>query len=391
MARVAIARQRLGQEAEDDRADVVEGPTREHLRAERDYDVRREALHVFQERGDVGTRSIVKERRVDAAGGRWQRARSKVGRLANEGSTDAKRSWHHSRGHLLRLVGCGLPVCISEPCQIDAATMARTVTDFEERVTRDSMPIVRAEHELRYRAARSLILASDFWVDLGSGAGTAAATVLGSTLPKRVLLVDNSADALAEALDVLGGATVETLNADLATTDGVDAVRRRIGEAAFERGCVTCFELIEHLADITELVQFLVDLVHEDGRVSVVLSVPNDDFTAVENPFHQRAWGQRTVEELSRLVGIPVEVIYQLPLQGSALAFASETRRVTFTVDVNTDAVPTHFLVAFGARSAALSLAEVAVQADLAAQRAWERLRESDLAYYRAVAADRQG
>ncbi len=64
------------------------------------------------------------------------------------------------------------------------------MSDWQERITRETAPAIRAEHELRYRLAAPLIAASVGWADLGCGNGLAAAAVLGSERPAHVVLVD---------------------------------------------------------------------------------------------------------------------------------------------------------------------------------------------------------
>ena len=62
------------------------------------------------------------------------------------------------------------------------------MADFEERITRDSAPAVRLEHEVRYGAARPVVMGSHLWCDLGCGNGVAAANALEGSFPGRVLM-----------------------------------------------------------------------------------------------------------------------------------------------------------------------------------------------------------
>jgi hypothetical protein len=46
--------------------------------------------------------------------------------------------------------------------------------DWQERITRETPPAVRVEHDTRYRIAAALIAESAVWCDLGCGNGVAA-------------------------------------------------------------------------------------------------------------------------------------------------------------------------------------------------------------------------
>ena len=62
--------------------------------------------------------------------------------------------------------------------------------DWQERITRETHPAVRVEHDIRYRLAEPLILGARTWADLGCGNGVAAADVLGGAYSGRAVLVD---------------------------------------------------------------------------------------------------------------------------------------------------------------------------------------------------------
>ena len=67
--------------------------------------------------------------------------------------------------------------------------------DWQERITRDTEPAIRVEHQLRYALAAPIVHASALWCDLGCGTGVGAAHGLGGKLPGRTLLVDVVDDA----------------------------------------------------------------------------------------------------------------------------------------------------------------------------------------------------
>ena len=252
--------------------------------------------------------------------------------------------------------------------------------DWQQRITRETAPSIRVEHELRYAAAAPLIHASALWCDLGCGSGLAAAAGLGAPFEGTAVLVDRDEDAVAQAQQAIEARELVGLTADLADPAQLERVRARLRQAAPQaRACVTCFETLEHLASFAPLVALLVELAQQDG-CTVVLSVPNDAFWAIRNPHHATAWGEGAVAELRSLLPPDHLVAHQVALQGSALVRAGETTSEVASVALS-DGVPTHVLLAFGPEAERLAAAPRVVQTDLAEQRRWERQRESDLAY----------
>ncbi len=260
--------------------------------------------------------------------------------------------------------------------------------DWQERIDAGTRPATRAEHALRYALAAPLIHAAARWADLGCGNGTGAADALGDEpYGGSALLVDRDqavADAAAAALQAR---ETTALALDLADAGALASLREQLADD--DSLLVTCFETIEHLSDFAPLVTLLLELAARP-QTTVLLSVPNDDFWAIENPHHRTAWGAGAVAELRSLLPAGHVAFQQVVLEGSALA--------PLDAEVSTEAavalapgVPSHLLVAFGAEAAkvaaALPQARVA-QADVAEQRRWERQRESDLLYH--VAAVRE-
>jgi SAM-dependent methyltransferase len=257
-------------------------------------------------------------------------------------------------------------------------------TEWQERVTRQSSPTIRVEHRVRYRMAAPLIEAAPVWADFGCGNGIAAAEALGGSRPGRAVLVDADAGALAVAERELEGGNVETLLADLASEADIGRVRDALLAGGAGGGCVTCFEVVEHLATFLPLLDLLKELAADRG-FTAVLSVPNDAFWSIENPFHSTMWGEGAFEELLRLLPDDHVVAHQVALQGSVAIFAgTEARPQTVDVQPPQAGVPTHFVVAFGQRATELGGAAEVAEADLLEQRRWERQRESDLAHMEA-------
>jgi 2-polyprenyl-3-methyl-5-hydroxy-6-metoxy-1,4-benzoquinol methylase len=255
--------------------------------------------------------------------------------------------------------------------------------DWEERISRETAPAMRAEHELRYELAAPLVADAALWCDLGCGNGVAAGRIARGRRG-RTLLVDVAADALEQASREVPGDDVVTLQADLASEDGVARVRADLLEhASGGTRVVTCFETIEHLATFVPLVELVTELGERHG-FTVLLSVPNDAFWSIENPHHQAMWGEGAFEELRRLLPADARVVRQVVLQGSALVPADgdpEIREPAVVLDP--DGVPSHMLAVFGPEAARVAPGARVVQVDLEEQRRWERQRESDLAQLR--------
>lgn len=250
--------------------------------------------------------------------------------------------------------------------------------DWQERITRETAPAIRVEHELRYAAAAPLVHASAAWCDLGCGTGLGAAAGLGRPYAGTAILVDVDEGAIEQARMTVEADALVALTADLADPAGIERVRAELLGAAPEgRRCVTCFETIEHLPSFVPLVELLIELATEHDT-SVVVSVPNDAFWSVDNPHHRTTWGEGAVEELRSLLPAGHVVAQQVALQGSALARPGAPADEVASVRIEAD-VPTHVLLAFGPGADALAAAPRVVQADLSEQRRWERQRESDL------------
>jgi SAM-dependent methyltransferase len=248
------------------------------------------------------------------------------------------------------------------------------MADWQERITRDTKPSIRVEHDLRYAVAAPLVQGAPTWVDLGCGAGVAAADALGQAQLGRVVLVDADADALDQAGRDLRARETARVQADLSTDEGVAAVRAALGETP---GVITCFEVVEHLTSFVPLIGALIELAEQGW--TVVLSVPNDAFWALENPYHETMWGEGAFEELRRLLPQDAVVARQIPLDGSHLVIDDRPLDVP-PVAPRPDAVPSHFLAAFGPRGGELVPRALAIPSDLDGRRTWERQRESTLA-----------
>jgi SAM-dependent methyltransferase len=242
----------------------------------------------------------------------------------------------------------------------------RTMPTWQERITHDTEPAIRVEHDLRYRYAGPAIAGAKLWCDLGCGNGLAAAGAQPKDFTGEILLVDVDSAALEAAAREVEGA--RTMQADL--SDPAD-VEKLAAELKRKDTVVTCFEVIEHLETFVPLIEMLESL----KGATVIMSVPNDAFWATENPHHRTMWGEGAFAELKSLLPEGHAVAPQVQLNGSAIAQDDDGR------------VPTHFLASWGGATPA-DVRDV-VPTDLDAQRDWVRRREADLAYYKALAAER--
>lgn len=251
---------------------------------------------------------------------------------------------------------------------------------WERRLSEFSSAAHQLEHELRYELVAQLIRESNLWIDLGCGLGSAATNALGSPPPAPALLVDVDEEALAQASGALGGG-VRTLRADLATPDGVAAVRDAV---IGDRVVITCFETLAHLENVVPCVELLRDL-----PATVVLSVPNHAFWAIEKPQHALVWGEGAVDELRRLLPAGHVLFDQLPLAASAIVSAGEEAELALgTVRVAQERVPSHYLLAFGPGIERLGPHAGATAIDARAERRRERQRESEIAILAARVAE---
>src|SRR4051794_30569750 len=246
--------------------------------------------------------------------------------------------------------------------------------DWQERITRETEPAIRAEHDARYRLAAPLIASGELWADLGCGTGIAAGSALRDHggFSGRAVLVDLDEDVARGAAEELGLSDAVVFGADLATPEGVARVAEHLGDGAV----VTCFEVVEHLTSFAPLIERLVEL---SDRVTTILSVPNDAFWGIHNPHHQAMWSEGAFAELETLLPAGRVLLHQVQLQGSAILPVDTDAELAPPVPAQThDAVATHFLAAFGPRAEELAPLATLAQVDMDEQRRWARQREAD-------------
>jgi|SRR5579875_25121 len=255
--------------------------------------------------------------------------------------------------------------------------------EWQERVTRESPPNVLIEHVLRYRAIAKLARESGTWIDLGCGSGVAAREGIGDPLPPEIVLVDSDREALRSAAELLGSTKLTAINGDLADRTFLSKLAERLERSPLPLA-ISAFEVVEHLEDFVPLVEFLRDQ-REQREATVVLSVPNDAFWPLDNPFHKTLWGASAFEELRHNLPPDHVVIHQLQISGSALVAQPQLRRIELELharlDPSVNHVPTHMLAAFGPRTDLIEPQSAATPLDLIEQRRWENEREANLIY----------
>ena len=149
---------------------------------------------------------------------------------------------------------------------------------------------------------------------------------------------------------------------------------------------ITCFEVLEHVRDLPGVVELLVELATEHDT-TVVLSVPNDAFWAIENPFHETTWSAGRVRRAAR------DAARRPRLRRAAAAARLAHRASTASgagappaIEPHEGAAASHFLAAFGPAAGELRGGAQVFEADQHGERAWTRQRETDLAYLEARA-----
>ena len=262
------------------------------------------------------------------------------------------------------------------------------MSDWQERITRETAPAIRAEHELRYALVAPLIATSAVWADLGCGTGLAARAALGDRRPQHAVLVDLDEDAVAGAAAELAMPDARRLAADLTDPHALARIETELKALDGDR-VVSCFEVVEHLRTFVPFIEWAGGLARA-GAATFVLSVPNDAFWSIQNPYHAGSWGQGAFDELCRLLPAEHTLLRQVALTGSAVVDwdASAERHELAVQTGGEGTVATHFLAAFGPRHAELERAAVAVQTEMLEQRRWERQRESNLAAAEAELAE---
>jgi hypothetical protein len=264
------------------------------------------------------------------------------------------------------------------------------MSDWQERITRETAPAIRGEHELRYRMVAPLVASSAVWADLGCGTAVAARCALGDDRPKRVVLVDVDGDVVGGAARELGVPDTREIVGDLTDPHTLT----RIGEALLDcegERVVSCFEVVEHLSTFVPLLQWAAALAR-DEQATFVMSVPNDAFWSIANPYHLATWGEGAFEELRTLLPPEHTLFRQVALTGSALVdWDSSEATHELTAQVGGEgATATHFIAAFGSRHRELSRNVLVGETDMLEQRRWERQRESNVALAEAFAGQQR-
>jgi hypothetical protein len=260
------------------------------------------------------------------------------------------------------------------------------MTDWQERITAGTDPSVRAEHTLRYAVAAPIVGAAATWCDLGCGTGLAASWATDGPFDGRLVLVDVDEPSVVQAAAHLQAQAIVALAVDLNHRAGRDAVRAAVLDGPAPRA-ITCFEVLEHVRDLPGVVELLLELAAEHDT-TVVLSVPNDAFGAIANPFHETVWSAAAFAELRAMMPDDHVFAEQVPLRGSRLHVPGAEPPAPAAVQPHDGAVASHFVAAFGPAARRLRAGATVFEADQRGERQWTRQRESDLAYLQVHVAE---
>ncbi|HEV7804251.1 MAG TPA: methyltransferase domain-containing protein [Solirubrobacteraceae bacterium] len=253
------------------------------------------------------------------------------------------------------------------------------MTDWQERITAGTDPSVRAEHTLRYAVAAPIVGAAATWCDLGCGTGLAASHATDGPYGGRLVLVDVDEPSVVQAAAHLQARAITALAVDLDDRAGRDAVRAAVLDGPAPRA-ITCLEVLEHVRELPAVVELLLELAAEHDT-TVILSVPNDAFGAIENPFHETVWSAKAFAELRAMLPDDHVFAEQVPLRGSRMQVRGADLSEPLAVQPHEGAVPSHFVAAFGPDATRLRTAATIFESDARGERSWTRRRESDLAY----------
>jgi methyltransferase family protein len=250
-------------------------------------------------------------------------------------------------------------------------------THWQERITVGTDPSVRTEHTLRYEVAAPVVGRSATWCDLGCGTGLAAASATDGAFDGELVLADVDEPSVVQAAAHLRAETITPLVADLNDAAGRAAVRAAVLAGAAPRA-LTCFEVLEHVRDLPAVVDLLVELAREHDT-TVVLSVPNDAFWAIDNPYHETTWSPAAFDELR--AALPEDHVFaeQVPLRGSRITVQGGSAQEPAGVEPHEGAVASHLLAAFGPAARQLRGGAAIFEADQRGERTWTRQRESYL------------
>ena len=267
---------------------------------------------------------------------------------------------------------------------------------FEERIDPSHSGInLLAEHLVRYEfvSQRTSRSASCVYFDLGCGNGFGL-KILQFYAPNSILYgCDISDEALAEAARHLGTAsTVRLLQMDLTRIETYGAIESLLRVHQGTRRILVCFEIVEHLNDFKSLIAFLDQQV--TNGVEAFLSVPNDEFWGVQNPFHKNMMGEESLSELMQLFDNTPRLYKQYPIQGATILPAGVTELTEdqiigkllpqFVERRQSLSIPSHFILHLGSSELTTDAFTARfVPWDAAAERQWIAQREADMLYYK--------
>ena len=271
------------------------------------------------------------------------------------------------------------------PRRARASVGTSTMPDWQERITHDTPPQIRLEHGVRYAAAAPPDRRQPGLVRSRLRHRPRAAEALGDSHPGRALLVDLAEEAIRRRGAVEAG-EVHALRADLTDEQDLTLVRGQLARRARRNG-------LHHLLRGDRASATFVPLAgaaHRGSRrrpAHRLLSVPNDAFWSMQNPFHRTA-GAKGRSTSCCACCRTTTCFDQQSRSRDRLVPADGTGRVTTAgrASTSTRSRPDALLAASAPRAKPARRAGCWRGArPSTSRRTWERQRECDLAFFRAL------
>ncbi len=174
--------------------------------------------------------------------------------------------------------------------------------------------LCRFAHIKRYEMALNYIKDTDSVLDAGCGFGYG--TELLSRKAKRVVGMDESAEAISVASKRHDRKNIEYVVGDLLTVD--------LSELGIFNS-ITCFEVVEHVRHPERIIENLRKNIYPEGFL--MLSTPNGNMPYINNPHHVKEYTETEVMLMLEKAGFRTEYVFgQYPLFGSMASFANKIK-----------------------------------------------------------------
>lgn len=161
-------------------------------------------------------------------------------------------------------------------------TGERLIPDSEECIKNK---FLYNEHVERYLFA-SKFIENKFVLDIACGTGYGTNIMFNNGRPKFMLGVDRSTEAIDYALNHYAVGCIDFKK--------MEAPILNLEDEFFD--CVVSFETLEHIVDQKKMIEEFNRVLKKDGLL--ILSTPNKQVTAWDNPFHVKELTRQELEEL---------------------------------------------------------------------------------------------